>query len=70
MKAVLSNRIYLDGTEEFFQHLENELTYTLPPRMPQDPPIVIKTIRHIRKGLCSIPMGREDLITTNYEIVD
>ncbi len=70
MKAVLSNRIYLDGNEELFRNLENELTYTLPPRMPQDPPIVIKTIRHIRKGLCSIPMGREDLIPTNYEVID
>jgi superfamily II DNA or RNA helicase len=70
VKAVLSNRIYLDGNEDLFRDLENELTYTLPPRMPQDPPIVIKTIRHIRKGLCSIPMGREDLIPTNYEIID
>tara|TARA_B100001778_G_scaffold56537_1_gene43514 strand:- start:1526 stop:2806 length:1281 start_codon:yes stop_codon:yes gene_type:complete len=70
VKAVLSNRIYLDGNEELFRNLENELTYTLPPRMPQDPPIVIKTIRHIRKGLCSIPMGREDLIPTNYEVID
>ena len=42
MKAVLSNRIYLDGNEDLFRDLENELTYTLPPRMPQDPPIVIK----------------------------
>ena len=50
--------------------LERELTYTIAPRIPSDPPIVFKTFRYVREGLCSIPMGREDLIPNDYEIID
>ena len=70
MKAVISNRIQLQGDSRFLGLLEQELTYTLPPRMPQDPPMVIKTIRPLRDGLVSIPVGRIDLIPEDYEIVD
>jgi superfamily II DNA or RNA helicase len=70
MKAVLSNRIYLEVNTETHNKIEKELTYTLAPRMPSDPPIVFKTIRFIREGLVSIPIGREDLIPSDYEIID
>ena len=70
MKAVLSNRIYLSANKELMNRLERELTYTIAPRIPSDPPIVFKTFRYIREGLCSVPMGREDLIPSDYEIVD
>jgi len=70
MKAVLSNRIYLEVNKETQLSLEKELTYSLAPRMPSDPPIVFKTIRFIREGLVSIPIGREDLIPSDYEIID
>jgi len=58
------------GTPDVFNKIEKELTYTLPPRMPQDPPMVLKTIRYIRKGLISIPVGRLDLIPDDYEVFD
>ena len=70
MKAVLSNRIYLSVNKETMDKLERELTYSIPPRIPSDPPIVFKTFRYVREGLCSIPAGREDLIPSDYEIVD
>ena len=70
MKAVISNRIQLQGDARFLGLLEQELTYTLPPRMPQDPPMIIKTIRPLKEGLVSIPVGRIDLIPEDYEIVD
>ena len=70
MKAVLSNRIYLSANKELMNRLERELTYTIAPRIPSDPPIVFKTFRYVREGLCSVPMGREDLIPSDYEIVD
>ena len=70
MKAVISNRIQLQGDAVFLENLERELTYTLPPRMPQDPPMIIKTIRPLREGLVSIPVGRLDLIPEDYEIID
>ena len=70
MKAVISNRIQLQGDSKFLGELERELTYTLPPRMPQDPPMIIKTIRPLKEGLVSIPVGRIDLIPEDYEIID
>ena len=70
MKAILNHRIYLDTTPELERKLEEELTYTLPPRMPMDPPIVIKTIRRIRPGLVTIPGGRTDLIPEGHEVID
>ena len=56
MKAVLSNRIYMEVTKDLHNSIEKELTYTIPPRMPQDPPQVFKTIKYIRDDLISIPM--------------
>jgi len=70
VKAVLSNRIYLSVNKEQTNELEKELTYTIAPRIPSDPPIVFKTFRYVREGLVSLPMGREDLIPSDYEIVD
>ena len=70
MKAVLSNRIYMSVNKDLHNSIEKELTYTIPPRIPSDPPMVFKTIRFIKEGLISIPMGREDLIPSDYEIVD
>lgn len=70
MKAVLSNRIYMSVNKDLHNSIEKELTYTIPPRIPSDPPMVFKTIRFIKDGLISIPMGREDLIPSDYEIVD
>ncbi len=70
MKAILNHRIYLDTTPELEEKLERELTYTLPPRIPTDPPIVIKTFRRVRPGLVTIPGGRLDLIPHDHEIVD
>jgi len=70
MKAVLSNRIQIQGDSVLLENLERELTYSLPPRMPQDPPIIFKTIRPLREGIVSIPAGRLDLIPEDYEIID
>jgi superfamily II DNA or RNA helicase len=70
MKAVIKNRIQIMGTPALFNKIEKELTYTLPPRMPQDPPMVFKTIRYIRDGLISIPVGRIDLIPEDFEVFD
>ena len=70
MKAVLSNRIYMEVTKDLHNSIEKELTYTIPPRMPQDPPQVFKTIKYIRDDLISIPMGRLDLIPDDFEIGD
>ena len=70
MKAVISNRIYLDVTEKYKEELNKTLTYTIPSYNPTDPPLVIKNMARIRSNLVSIPVGRTDLIPEDYEIVD
>jgi len=70
MKAVLSNRIYMDCTESLQRDIDRELTYLIPNRNPLDPPTVIANMGIIRNGLISMPIGRIDLIPKNYEIVD
>ena len=70
MKAVISNRIYLECTKEYREVLNKELTYTIPSFSPNDPPQVIKNMTRIRENLVTIPVGRLDLIPKDYEIVD
>ena len=70
MKAVLSNRIYIECTHEYQSFLDEELTYSIPPRRPTDPPIIIKNMGIIRAGLVTLPIGRMDLIPEDYEVVD
>ena len=70
MKAVISNRIYLEVTQEYKEFLDKELTYTIPSYNPTDPPFVIKNMSRIKTDLVSIPVGRIDLIPKDYEIVD
>ena len=71
MKAVLSNRIYLDVTPEIQDELDKELTYVVPPKNPKDlVPQVIKNMAVVRPGIVTIPIGRTDLIPHDYEIVD
>ena len=48
MKAVISNRIYLQVTDEYKEVLSKELTYTIPSYNPKDPPLVIKNMARIR----------------------
>ena len=50
--------------------IDKELTYMIASHNPSDPPQVIKNMSIIRTGLISIPIGRTDLIPTNYEIID
>ncbi len=70
MKAVISNRIYIECTREYKEVLSKELTYVIPPRNPNDPPQVIKNMQRINERLVTIPIGRTDLIPSDYEIVD
>ena len=69
-KAVISNRIYMSCSPQQQLELDKELTYTIPSYNELDPPQVIKTMGLIREGVVSIPVGRIDLIPTNYRIID
>jgi superfamily II DNA or RNA helicase len=70
MKAVISNRIYMECTAELQKQIDDELTYAIPTHNPLDPPQMIKNMGLIRNGLISMPIGRMDLIPDHYEIVD
>jgi superfamily II DNA or RNA helicase len=70
MKAVISNRIYLEVTPEQKDDLSRQLTYKIAGFSQNDPPQIIKNMVRIRSNLVSIPSGRTDLIPKEYEIVD
>ena len=70
MKAVLSNRIFMEVDNTLQSKIDKELTYSIPPRNPLDPPFIIKNMGIVRKGLVTLPIGRTDLIPEHYDIVD
>lgn len=70
MKAVISNRIYLECKSDYVDFLDKELTYVIPSYNPTDPPQIIKNMARIRSNLVSIPAGRLDLIPEGHKIVD
>jgi hypothetical protein len=69
-KAVLSNRIYLRRTEELHDNLLNNLTYSLPAKLPGNPNEIYCDVTRVNKDILTIPIGRTDLIPENYEIED
>ena len=70
MKAVISNRIYMEVTPDLQKSIDKELTYRIPTHNPLDPPQIICNMGIVRNGLISIPTGRMDLIPGYYDIID
>jgi superfamily II DNA or RNA helicase len=70
MKAVISNRIYMDIEPSIFNELDKALTYKIESYRRDAAPIIIKNLRKIRSNLVSIPVGRTDLIPEGYEVKD
>lgn len=70
MKAIISNRIYMEIEPSSFPELDSALTYKIPSYRRDVPPAYIKNLRKIKDNLVSIPVGRIDLIPKGYEIID
>lgn len=76
MKAVISNRIYLQGTTEVLDEIKKKLTYKIETKVPGKAGksrISVEFIRNYKtlpKGVLSIPRGRKELIPEGYELVD
>lgn len=70
MKAVISDRIYLDVLPHQKKKIDDELTYSIPSFRYDDPPLVIKNMGTIREDLVTIPSGRTDLIPLDHDIKD
>jgi superfamily II DNA or RNA helicase len=71
MKAIISDRIYLNVDADFAAKLRSQLIYSIPVyiagKTKHTKLIMTKTVS---KTIMSIPAGRTDLIPSNYEIVD
>lgn len=72
MKAVISNRIYLncDKDSKLDKDLCAELTYEISQEPVSPYPLVIKNLIRVSPTVVSIPSGRLDLIPDDYTIVD
>lgn len=70
MKAVITNRIYLNVDDELRLKLKEELLYTIDRRPQSEYPEVIQNCVDITPTTCAIPSGRVDLIPEGYTIID
>src|ERR1700741_2779201 len=70
MKAIISNRIYLEVDPQYQEELKEQLTYVIPAYSDLVQPTIIKNYGVIRQGLMTLPVGRFDLIPEGYEIID
>lgn len=73
-KAIISNRIYLDINPQLQYTLVKALTYKIRKNIPGATHFtqfeIIKNYRFVGKTIISIPVGRQDLIPSDYEIID
>jgi superfamily II DNA or RNA helicase len=73
-KAVISNKIYLDCEPELMRSIIKTLTYKIKKNIPGATHFsqfeIIKNYQLISKTIIAIPVGRQDLIPENYEIID
>ena len=70
MKAVISDRIYLDIDPQNKKKIDRALTYAIPSFRFDDPPIMIKNMGTIREDLITIPSGCITMIPYGYDIID
>jgi superfamily II DNA or RNA helicase len=69
-KAVLSDKIYMNFTEELYEIVKLACTYKIPSKVPNDPPTIRKNYTIIGNKFIAVPIGKQELIPYDYEIVD
>src|SRR5210317_867975 len=74
-KAVLRDKIYMNFSEELYELVKLACTYKLPSKAPKaykvkDHFIIKKNYSIIGKRIIAIPIGRQELIPDDYEIID
>ena len=72
MKAVLSNRIYINCQKgsELDKSLCKELTYEICRQPVSEYPLIIRNTTRVNDEIITIPSGRLDLIPEDYELID
>ena len=69
-KAVLSDKIYMNFSEELYEIVKLACTYKIPSKIPNDPPTIKKNYIILENKFIVIPIGRMNLIPNDYKIVD
>jgi superfamily II DNA or RNA helicase len=73
-KAIISNRIYLDNPgQEETKKIVGSLTYKIKKDTPNPKFSTVETVKNYKvltKGILSLPQSRQDLIPSDYEVVD
>jgi len=73
-KAILSNKIYLDCDPDLMRKIISALTYKIKKNIPGATHFsqfeIIKNYQLVSKTIIAIPIGRQDLIPVEYEIID
>lgn len=69
-KAVLSNRIWMNYSDELYDHVKLNLTYKIPSKIPGDPPVIEKVYSIVENKYITMPIGCTHLIPKDYLIVD
>src|SRR6476646_2070317 len=69
MKAVLTNKIFLDVDQATSRRIKEELTYRIP-TYGDGPPMIVHNYGVFREGILMIPIGRTDLIPAGHTVVD
>lgn len=70
MKAVLSNRIYMNRTKILQDFLTENLTYVFKSPRPGAPNETDCDVTRVNKDILTIPIGRQEYIPKEFEIVD
>lgn len=76
MKAVISNKIYLEATDNLKAHLRKTLTYKIIKEVAGSrfskfaSEEIIKNYKNVNDKVMAIPSGRLDLVPEGYEITD
>ena len=60
----------MNYNKDLYEQCKMELTYKIPSRVPNDPPITKCILNVIGEKFLSLPIGRTDLIPDDYVIVD
>lgn len=69
-KAVLSDKIWMNFTEELYELVKLSCTYKIPSKIPGDPPTIRRNYSLVGHKFITIPIGKQDIVPAEYEVVD
>ena len=70
MKAVLSDKIWMNFTPELYEMVKLACTYKIPSKIPGDPPTIRRNYGLVGNKFITVPIGKQEIIPKEYEILD